>query len=83
MPKRHNNREELSPKSLNKLHAIPKNPYPLGFADAAAGPAGVLGGFNEPLRVGHEAEDSAGGVADAGDVVDGAVGVVGVSGGIA
>ena len=43
-----------------------------------AGPAGVLGGVDVPLRVRHQAEDTAGVVADAGGVSLSAVGVRGV-----
>ena len=50
----------------------------VAFAGAiAVSPSGVLDGINEALRVGHQAEDQAGRVADAGDVVGAAVGVVG------
>jgi len=47
-----------------------------GVGEVFAGPAGMVDTVEEGLRVGHEAEDPAGGVADAGDGVHGAVGVV-------
>ena len=40
-----------------------------------AGPGGVLEGLDVALRVGHEAEDEAGGIADAGDVVHRSIGI--------
>ena len=44
--------------------------------EVLAGPAGMVDPVEEGLRVGHEAEDPAGGVADAGDGIHGTVGVV-------
>ncbi len=49
----------------------------VGFA-AAAGEEGVVFGVDDAFGVGHEAEDAAGGVADAGDGILGAVGEGGV-----
>ncbi len=48
------------------------------FGKVLPGPTGVVRVMEEGLGVGHEAEDPAGGVADAGDGVHGAVGIVGV-----
>src|SRR4051794_18612240 len=50
-------------------------------AALAAGGEGVVHGFRDAFGVGHEAEDSAGGVGDSGDGFDGAVGELGVGGG--
>ena len=55
--------------------------FGVGLAPAAPGflfpgPGGVLEGGDVGLGVGHEAQDPAGGVADAGDVQERAVGVV-------
>jgi len=47
-----------------------------GVGEVLAGPAGMVDTVEEGLRVGHEAEDPAGGVADAGDGIHGTVGVV-------
>lgn len=48
---------------------------------AEAGPVGVARPVEVTLRMGHEAEDAAGGVADAGDGILGTVDVVGVADG--
>src|SRR5215218_1718912 len=44
--------------------------------NAPPGPSRMLNRVDEPLGVGHEAEDQAAVIANAGDVVDAAVGVV-------
>ena len=51
------------------------------IAFGAAGPVRMLRRIDEPLGVRHQAEHAAGRVADAGDVVDRAVGIVGVGDG--
>ncbi len=44
----------------------------------ASGPLGMVGGEEEAFGMGHQAEDSAGWIAEAGDVPGGAIGIGGV-----
>ncbi len=80
--------DKLESAVFKEIHGVLENADPKaragvgGLAGAFAqlffaGPVGVVGGMVESLGMGHEAEDAAGGIADAGDVVEGAVGVVG------
>jgi hypothetical protein len=64
------------------FNGIAEHPQALAFfgkllgAGESGRPSGMLGGVDVALGVRHEAEDKAGGVADAGNIVDAAVGVL-------
>ena len=75
--------EQTAPKIVRR---IPKNAYAvsLGSIEMSAlaaegfplpGPVRVVGEMVESLRVGHQPEDAACGIADAGNVLQGSVGI--------
>lgn len=69
---------------LRKIfHCIGEDAEAVGLFDFFSGPAGVVGFVDETFGMGHHAHDPAGGVAEAGDVVQGAVGVYWVVAGFA
>src|SRR6266700_2965966 len=60
------------------LYGVFEHPQALSFArPRAAGPSGVLNGIDKSLRVRHEAKYQPARIADARDVVDAAIRVVG------
>jgi hypothetical protein len=62
---------------FNVFYGVSEDPQPLSFArPGAAGPSGVLDGIDETLGVRHQAENQPAGIANTGDVVNAAIGIV-------
>jgi len=59
------------------LNGIGEDGKSIGLLNFCTGPTGMLGFVDESFRVGHEAQDPTGGIAEAGNMVGGTVGIYG------